>query len=176
MAREFPWYELVEGDTLEQGDLLPECPNVTLPVDVSFPLPKTDLALTATFFDAVVMTHSCDLVQPKADASVLLCAHWDLETVAKTNPSLANKEAATEIKKGRRPRYVLLSASDCKDFTMNPRVVDLGQSWLLPLRLVAQIAGNSRPRLRVLPPYREHLSQAYARYFMRVGLPKEVVL
>lgn len=32
--------------------------------------------------------------------------------------------------------------------------------------------GGTRPRL--LPPYREHLSQAFARYFMRVGLPDPV--
>jgi len=30
------------------------------------------------------------------------------------------------------------------------------------------------PRLRLLPPYRESLSQAFARYFMRVGLPVPV--
>jgi hypothetical protein len=30
------------------------------------------------------------------------------------------------------------------------------------------------PRLRLLPPYREHLSQAFARYFMRVGLPTNI--
>jgi len=27
---------------------------------------------------------------------------------------------------------------------------------------------------RRLPPYREHLSQAFARYFMRVGLPQDI--
>jgi hypothetical protein len=29
-------------------------------------------------------------------------------------------------------------------------------------------------RLRLLPPYREHLSQAFARFFMRVGLPVDI--
>ena len=29
-------------------------------------------------------------------------------------------------------------------------------------------------RIRVLPPYREHLSQAFARFFMRVGLPQDI--
>ncbi len=32
----------------------------------------------------------------------------------------------------------------------------------------------SAPRLRLLPPYREHLSQAFARFFMRVGLPQSL--
>lgn len=31
-------------------------------------------------------------------------------------------------------------------------------------------------RLRLLPPYREHLSQAFARFFMRVGLPVPIAL
>jgi hypothetical protein len=29
-------------------------------------------------------------------------------------------------------------------------------------------------RLRLLPPYREHLSQSFARFFMRVGLPIDI--
>ncbi len=33
---------------------------------------------------------------------------------------------------------------------------------------------RGQPRLRLLPPYREHLSQAFARFFMRVGLPVQV--
>jgi hypothetical protein len=33
---------------------------------------------------------------------------------------------------------------------------------------------RAAPRLRLLPPYREYLSQAFARFFMRVGLPQPV--
>jgi hypothetical protein len=29
-------------------------------------------------------------------------------------------------------------------------------------------------RLRLLPPYRENASQAFARFFMRVGLPVDI--
>ncbi len=29
---------------------------------------------------------------------------------------------------------------------------------------------------RLLPPYREHLSQPFAGYFMRVGLPQDIVV
>jgi hypothetical protein len=31
-----------------------------------------------------------------------------------------------------------------------------------------------KPHKRLLPPYREHLSQSFARYFMRVGLPVDI--
>ena len=33
---------------------------------------------------------------------------------------------------------------------------------------------RATPRLRLLAPYREYLSQAFARFFMRVGLPQPV--
>ena len=36
------------------------------------------------------------------------------------------------------------------------------------------IAERGTKRLRLLPPYREHLSQAFARFFMRVGLPVDI--
>jgi len=43
----------------------------------------------------------------------------------------------------------------------------------LPVRFVRKKAADGR-RLRLLPPYREHLSQAFARFFMRVGLPVDI--
>jgi len=41
-----------------------------------------------------------------------------------------------------------------------------GSMTPLPLSLVVE-----KGHLLVNPPYREHLSQAFARFFMRVGLP-----
>ncbi len=43
-----------------------------------------------------------------------------------------------------------------------------------PLGGEGLLAARNEPRLRLLPPYREHLSQAFARFFMRVVLPVEV--
>lgn len=41
----------------------------------------------------------------------------------------------------------------------------------IPMQLAKEIAKQNSPRLRLCPPYREHLSQSFARFFMRVGLP-----
>jgi hypothetical protein len=53
-------------------------------------------------------------------------------------------------------------------------VVSFREVWSLPLVFVRNMAGaiGQRPRLR--SPYREHLAQAFARYFMRVGLPVDI--
>ena len=40
----------------------------------------------------------------------------------------------------------------------------------VPVEVARSIAEDIEIRLRLCPPYREHLSQAFARYFMRVGL------
>jgi hypothetical protein len=55
------------------------------------------------------------------------------------------------------------------------RVVDFHDVFTVPrtfLELLLQQRGARRLRLR--PPYREYLSQAFARFFMRVGLPQPV--
>ena len=36
------------------------------------------------------------------------------------------------------------------------------------------LVARNRDRPQLLPPYREHLSQAFARFFMRVGLPAPI--
>ena len=54
------------------------------------------------------------------------------------------------------------------------RVVDFCSVFTLPLVFLREQARSSAKRLRLLPPYREHLSQAFARFFMRVGLPVDI--
>ena len=59
------------------------------------------------------------------------------------------------------------------------RTDTLGTEWSrraysLPLTFVRSRAARTGERLRLLPPYREHLSQAFARYFIRVGLPQDI--
>ena len=54
------------------------------------------------------------------------------------------------------------------------RVVAFSQVHSLPLEFERAHAEQSGPRLRLLPPYREHVAQGFARFFMRVGLPIDI--
>ena len=56
------------------------------------------------------------------------------------------------------------------DFTL----VDFSRVFTVDAGLVRELAGSQGPRLRLNPPYREHLAQAFARFFMRVGLPVDI--
>jgi hypothetical protein len=52
------------------------------------------------------------------------------------------------------------------------RIVEFHEVHTLPRAFLESIlTQRKQPRFRLRPPYREHLSQAFARFFMRVGLP-----
>jgi hypothetical protein len=50
-------------------------------------------------------------------------------------------------------------------------VVDFRQIISLPFAYLSRHAEQLGPRWRLQSPYLEHFSQAFARFFMRVGLP-----
>jgi hypothetical protein len=53
-------------------------------------------------------------------------------------------------------------------------VVDFHNVYGVPYAFLDSLLKGQGKRLRLLPPYREHLSQAFARFFMRVGLPVDI--
>lgn len=167
------WYELVESGTLEQGDLLFQCP-VSVLVSQSLPTsPEQPVQVDLQTLDVIVMTQSCDLENGKIP-DVVLCAHWEVEEAKRQGLPLSKKEALSEVQKGRRPRYTLLNRAEI--LPLNLRVVDCGRVFCLPFSYVQALAVSQGPRLRLRSPYREHLSQAFARFFMRVGLPQDIQL
>jgi hypothetical protein len=68
----------------------------------------------------------------------------------------------------------MLAACELASFRREIRVVDFRTVFSLSLHFVKNFAALQSPRLRLLPPYREHLAQAFARFFMRVGLPVDI--
>jgi hypothetical protein len=71
-------------------------------------------------------------------------------------------------------RYHLLNHCELTDHKSDCRLIDLGNVFSLPFTLISQVAKERGDRIRLNPPYREHMSQAFARFFMRVGLPVDI--
>jgi hypothetical protein len=167
------WYEIVQdGGNLLQGDLLAGCPVLRPASDLPFPLPDDgNLQATVENQSLVILTQSCDLEQNKVDV-VVCCIHHDLVQAGQQNRQLANKNILDEIKKGRLARYTLLAARDSEP-RLTLRIVDLGNILVLPKAYLERVAAAQCPRLRLQPPYREHLSQAFGRFYMRVALPRD---
>ena len=171
----YPWYTVVTGDDLEQGDILEECPVLGPPDQLALQIagPGTQLPFECEFADVIVMTQSCDLVLGRGDDrdEVLLCAVWQRSEF--TEGPFQKSGDWENARKGRMPAYHVLAHCNEANFKRGPRLVDFGRLYTLPLSFV-RIRAAARPRIRLMPPYREHLSQAFARKFMRVGLPVDI--
>jgi hypothetical protein len=173
---DYPWYQVVTGRDLEQGDLLLGCPRFVFPT----PLPvSTDggVPFGKNAVNAVVLTQSCDLAV-RADGrsqspDVLLCQFVFEASVAGAG-FWAKEESWEEVRKGRRPHPHLLNAAKLPGLDLDFMLVDFHQVFALPVGLVRGFAAGAGDRPRLRPPYREHLSQAFARLFMRVGLPADI--
>jgi hypothetical protein len=167
----YPWYQAVTGDDLEQGDILEACPVFRPPDDLG--------EGQAAFFDAeardvIVVSQSCDMVKGREKLSdVLLCPVWRLSQFA-AGHHLATAKGREEARRGHLPSIHLLAACDLPGLAQEVRAVDFRQVHSLPLGFARNHAAAAESRLRLLPPYREHLAQAFARFFMRVGLPTDI--
>jgi hypothetical protein len=165
----YPWYQAGKWTSLEQGDLLPNCPVLVPPANL------TEVLLTAKEGDElgveveikkaqlIVMSQSCDLANNKIN-QVLLCGHFPA--------SNHGRDRRIEIRKERYPALHMIEKCDLRGQEFERQVVDFRTIYTLPKDFVMALAVSLGERVRLLSPYKEHLSQSFARYFMRVGLPR----
>ena len=119
------------------------------------------------------MTQSCDLENNKA-AYVALCPIYRLDEFELTNRSFAKKGAWESVRKGRFEALHLVASPEKPNENRESLVVDFGQIVSLPIEYVSDHAESLEHRWRLNPPFLEHFSQAFARFFMRVGLPSAI--
>ena len=173
----YPWYGVVSGDELQQGDILQDCPFFS-PISINLDDPQTRSEFQWEQRDAIILTQSCDLVKGRGaeDRKEVLFAALLRPSQLATIPAtqlLASKAGLNELRAGRRPSFHLLAPPEELGFAREPLIVSFQHLRSLVLPYVRHQAQHHL-RLRLLPPYREHLSQAFARYFMRVGLPIDI--
>jgi hypothetical protein len=186
------WYQVIEpGASLNQGDVIFDCP--LLGWSTPAPRPSSSLAeqailtrLASAFReDVIVMTQACDLEHRKVE-NVVVCPHvtlsvfqgiWQEWMTARGQNASAKawKRACEDIANGYVWNQAFLNRFEHSELATDIRVVDFHDIFTLPRTfLESLLIERQLPRLRLLPPYREHLSQAFARFFMRVGLPQPV--
>lgn len=73
------------------------------------------------------------------------------------------------------PALHLIETCDAENLRFEKQVVDFRAIYTLPKDFVTAYARTLEFRARLLSPYKEHLSQAFARYFIRVGLPRPLL-
>ncbi len=183
------WYEVVGPEVrLTQGDWIADCPLLAWDA-AALPPSGEELdalrgAARSLRADVVVMTQACDLEHDKV-RNVVLCPHlslsqfhavWEkaLQQAGQNPTAKAWRNTCCDIADGFVWNLTFLNrfAGNERFPEQELRVVDFHDLFTIPRSfLEGLLRRRSRARLRLLPPYREHLSQAFARYFMRVGLP-----
>ncbi|MCK4245077.1 MAG: hypothetical protein KAX20_05575 [Candidatus Omnitrophica bacterium] len=168
--KKYPWYDIVEGsELLLQGDFVNSCPVVVPTTAIELGKVSTEVIE----YDVTVMSQSCDLEQRKLDL-VLVCPIWTLKEFEEKNPNYKKKKTKESLRRGHLPGYHLLNKCEIDGFETDYLIVDFRSIYSVPFDFIIDLAKKRGKRLRLLPPYREHLSQAFARFFMRVGLPVDI--
>lgn len=169
MEKKYPWYEIVDGsEVLLQGDFIKECPVVIPSSEIS---DKVEIRIFN--YNVVVVSQSCDLTLKKLDL-VLVCPVWSLTEFGEQNSYYQRKDGKEALRRGYLPGYHLLNKCGIKEFETDYLVVDFRSVYSVPFDFIIEFARKRGRRVRLLPPYKEHLSQAFARFFMRVGLPVDI--
>ncbi|NCU18520.1 hypothetical protein [Pallidibacillus pasinlerensis] len=191
---EFQWYEVIDSSQatdISQGDIISCLVPVTHSSD-EFPF----FEVSYGNINGIVMTQACDLENGKVE-EITLCPLVPLEDILKdyileqykntegfNYESLTKKQQnnkykyAEKIRQGNILDYYLLNRAlidNNPELNMDFQVVLLRKTFRIPITsLKNQINQNPSSRLRLLPPYREHLSYAYSFNFSRIGLPIDI--
>jgi hypothetical protein len=167
-----PWWVQIQGEQLRQGDLLRNCL-----VPIFHPnfgkAPEVTESVEVREYDCIVLTQSCDLDNQKAPL-VAVCPVDSLTAYEQIDPRLAQKGEWEKVRQGRVEGLHLLASPSEPSNNRASLVVDFRQIYSLPVGYLQVLAGNLGPRCRLQSPFLEHLSQAFARFFMRVGLPAAI--
>lgn len=167
----YSWYEIIHGnEPLLQGDFIMSC-SVVIPPQII----KSGGRVLADVieYDVIIMSQSCDLVNRKLEL-VLVCPIWEINEFERRSDFFKSRKGKEALRHGYLPGYHLLNKCEIDDFKKDCLVVDFRSVYSVPFDFLVKLAQKTSKRLRLLPPYREHLSQSFARFFMRVGLPIDI--
>lgn len=178
---EYPWYESLPAahPTLEQGDFIADCPIIVPPQQL---VPSGEYLPTVKVFDVIIVSQSCDLSHAGKIDNVLVCPYYPFQEyaqalAAKRKEALSAKNIQryfADLRQGHQPNYHLLNIRPNPFIPADYLVVDFRNVYAVHISFLQQYVTTLPERVRLLPPYKEHLSQAFARFFMRVGLPQDL--
>ena len=180
----YPWYQVgkiedfQEDDpqrtenVLQQGFLIFDCPifdvsNYYNGLNDLEDGEEIDIEPDIKQVDLIIMTQSCDLAKKETE-QVLLSSFFPAS-------DSGYKKFVDDIRKARRPALCMIEASESADIDLpsfERQIIDFRQVYTLPKEYILEFIGD-KTIVRLLPPYREYVAQAFARFFMRVGLPKD---
>jgi len=152
--------------SLSQGDILADCPIVTLDppaqIDVA-PQPRSWMVRV------VILTQACDLAQAKTERIVVALVHPAADLVAEglLKASLIREQ----IRRHQVFGWYFLPAATAP-VSVPESLIDLRDVHSVPRVVLEQLIKGGKRVASLVSPYREHLAQHFAVTYMRVALPE----
>lgn len=179
------WFEEVQTSGLEassllqQGDIIVGC-NILIPGKECYlgTLSENDIEIDMSFstIDVIILSQSCDLSNEKID-SIILCPIIPLRKLIEEDQNFKSSKYREQLRQGNVPSFHLLEKIRFgENLDEEFYVVNFKHIYSVPKDYLKALLGSreKEKRLRLKSPYVEHLSQSFARYFMRVGLPSSI--
>jgi hypothetical protein len=170
------WFEVVSGTSLEQGDIVSNCPvySVIYPSD-----PEKEVSdIDKTTYELIILSQSCDLVEGRENvSSVVLCSIASMEQINRMEKhALKRKGRLEQAAKNKEPAFFVLDRFEHPTLGRDISVVHFRNVYTLPIPFLRQLASNGSERLRLRTPYREALAHQFAAFFGRIALPQAVTI
>ena len=173
---EYNWYDdIPPNSSIEQGDIIENC-NIILPNEQHYQNiidnKENETQLDVIEINGIVLSQSCDIKNDKIN-SIIICPIWSLKKFIEKGESFSGSKSREELRQGKFPEYHLLQKFEGQELPYDFYFVDFHRIYSIPKKFIEAVV-KDKPHKRLLPPYREHLAQSFARYFMRVGLPVDI--
>lgn len=166
-----PWWQQTQGDQIRQGDFLLVCKVPIFAPNVGISGSENNVRVLE--YNCIVMTQSCDLENRKAPL-VAVCPVFTISDYESLNAKYKEKGTWERVRRGNVEGLHMLASTGNSESNRESLVVNFREIYSLPIGYLQLHAVESGKRWRLQPPYLEHFSQAFARFFMRVGLPSSI--
>lgn len=167
------WFENTEGwANIEQGDIIFDCKVLELYYDTNGKLSAKEINT-----NVIVLTQSCDLENNKV-SSIILCPVFKLSGIIrnKNKNGMNEKDLEKVVKQLKNGQQLNLFLLEKNEVSGDYLVVDFREAMTMPKDILFEHNKDNTMHLRLKTPYREALSQSFARFFMRVALPSGVLI
>ena len=185
------WYlDVKHGEQLRQGEIVCSC-RVIKPIltgdvagfqDDNLPLPENrrrdsviEIEGMMMISNIIILSQSCDLNPKNPPDFVVACPVYPLHDRAtdKEDNTMGNYANIENLISESMAEWHLLDQCPLDTLKKDYLAVDFRSVYSIPFDSVLADAEKAKTRWCLKAPFRERLSQAFARFFMRIGLENE---
>lgn len=169
------WYKKLEvNKSLQQGELIKDLPILMPPKKIEQEQNgKFKVTPNITKKDVIILSQSCDLEQDKIKI-ITICPFVTLSELEKNNNIFSDINKKEDLRRGYFPYLHLLDKVSDKNFNNELLIVNFRNIYTTNNEYLKKFVSEQPERIALKSPYIEHLSQSFARFFMRVGLPSTI--